>query len=180
MSKKKQVVLAGLVAASLGMSSQALSQETKHFYGGIGIGQSTVSEDSSGFDGNDTAFKIYGGYSLNKHFSIEAAYLNLGEPDDRIFGTNIGLEATAFNAAAIGTVPLNEAFSLYGRLGVIFWDVEASSSFATVEDSGNDLAYGIGAAFNFSPMAKLRLEWEAADVDDTDFRLLSLSASWSF
>lgn len=179
MSNKKQVALGGLVAAAIGFSAPSLSAETSKFYAGLGIGQTTVTDDSIGFDGTDTSFKVFGGYSVNKYLSIEAAYLNAGEPDDVVFGSNVSVEGTTFNAAVLGAIPLNQSFSLYGRLGVIFWDAEASAGGFSQDDNGNDLAYGIGAAFNAGP-AKVRLEWEAADLDGTDLRVLSLAAAWSF
>lgn len=168
------------IAAVMLLSSSMAQANEPSFYAGLGIGKVDVTDDEVGFDGNDTGFKVFGGYALNKHFAIEAAYINLGKPDDEIFGTNVELEGTAFNAAAVGTIPLNDKFSLYGRAGIIFWDAEASSAFGSSDDSGNDFAYGIGAALNVAPAAKLRLEWEAADIDGTDYSLISLSAAWSF
>lgn len=168
------------IAATMLLGTGLAQADEPGFYAGAGIGKVDVSDDEVGFNGNDTGFKIFGGYSLNKHFSIEAAYINLGKPDDEIFGTNVEIEGTAFNAAAVGTIPLNDKFSLYGRAGIIFWDAEASSAFASADDSGNDFAYGIGGALNVTPSAKLRLEWEAADIDGTDYGLVTLSVAWRF
>ncbi len=62
------------------LSTSALAASS--FYVGGGIGQSYVEEDNvlpgEDFEGEDFAFKVFGGYRFHKNFSVELAYIDLG------------------------------------------------------------------------------------------------------
>lgn len=191
---KLSTVLAASVFAISGML--AANQASAQAYLGASIGQSDIDDEvaagliSSGpVDGKDTAWKLYGGYMLNRNFGIEAAYVDLGEAtySGDFFGdpvTDGKVKVTGFNIAGIGKLPISEQFSLFGKLGLFIWEVEASditagAPFSTAAD-GTDLSFGVGAGYDFTPNLGVRAEWELFKTDDVDASLISIGLVWRF
>ena len=177
-------------------ASLAATQVSAQAFVGGSFGQSDIDEeittaliDSGTVDAKDTGWKIFGGYMFNRHFGVEAAYLNLGEVSySGTFGglpvTGGKVELTGFNIAALGSYPLSEQFSVFGKLGLFIWDAEASDTtggapFSATAD-GTDLSFGVGVNYNFTRNLGLRAEWEMFKTDEADATLLSIGAVWRF
>lgn len=126
-------------------------------YAGVGIGNSDL--DRGGF-GDDTAFKIYGGYQFNKWLAIEGAFIDLG---DFTSSTQPAISIDGFQATALGTVPLGELFRVFGKAGLF-------------KNGGTDLTYGLG--FEWGRKIGVRAEWERfQDVSGgSDVNMISVSA----
>jgi OOP family OmpA-OmpF porin len=182
------LALCGALAAT-----QASAQQ---FFIGGSIGQSDVDDeittgliDSGTVDGKDTAWKIFGGYMFNRHFGIEAAYINAGEVS--YSGTFSGfavtggkVELTAFNVAVLGNLPINEQFSVFGKVGLFSWEAEASDTTGGIpfsgSDDGTDISFGVGVGYNFTPNFGVRAEYELFQTDDADVSLISIGMVWKF
>lgn len=200
----KQLVLIAFSAA-LGVTS-AQAADTGFYVGGS-FGQSKVSDfngsdldaelatmgitSSSSTDDSDTGWKAFAGYRVMKYLAVEGAYTNFGEATANSIITapvtgvvNTTLEADAWTVSALGILPLGDKFSLFGRLGVNFWNVDTSATAdaATVSESddGTDWVYGVGAAYSITTNLSVRGEWERYDFDDGDVDLLSAGVSWNF
>src|SRR5256885_8076692 len=101
MRRDKKVLLAAMLGATV-MAAPAVSiaqaRGETGWYAGITLGQSDVKNvDCTGFscDTKDTAFRILGGYQINRNFAAELGYHDLGkvkaaEP------TNVDLTSYAF------------------------------------------------------------------------------------
>jgi len=168
------------------------------FYAGIGAGhsdQKDACDDISGScDETDLGWKIFGGYQFNSNFSAEAGYVDLGETDADtvISGISISAEAevTGFFLAGIAAWPINDSFSIYGKLGAIYWDVDTKASGGGIsvseDESGTDFLFGIGAQYNFTNNFGVRAEWERfndvgnSDTDESDIDLISASLVYGF
>jgi OOP family OmpA-OmpF porin len=149
-------------------------------YVGLGVGSS--SHDVQG-DDNDTGFKIFGGGLLNPNFGAELSYVDLGqfqEVGNPLLGTLTSrIEASAWALHGIGRLPLmNNQASVFGKVGVALAQVEANNT----DDNSFDLAYGIGASYDFQKNLGVRAEWERyalgnndALLDESDFDLFSAS-----
>jgi OmpA-OmpF porin, OOP family len=173
----RKAICASLLCA---LTGAAMADEKQGFTFGAGIGKSDLDDGDSGFDGDDTGFKLFGGYQITSNFSAELAYIDGGTVEDTINGLNVEADTSAFQASIIGTLPVNEQFSVYGRTGFLQWDADLSASNgASASNDGTDFAYGLGASLAL-PKTTLRLEYEASDLDGTDFTLISLSAVFSF
>jgi OOP family OmpA-OmpF porin len=186
-----------LVASALALSGllAATHASAQAFVGGS-IGQSDIDSDitaglitSGSTDGKDTAFKVFGGYMFNRHFGVEGAYVNLGEVSysGDFFGdlvTGGKVEVSGFNVAALGSYPISEQFSVFGKIGLFIWEAEASDVTGGVpfsaKDDGTDISFGLGVGYDFTRNLGVRGEWERFKLDEVDADLLSIGIVWRF
>jgi OOP family OmpA-OmpF porin len=156
-----------------------------------------VDVDSTGFtsvDDTDTGFKIYGGYEFTKNFALEAGYADLGKAtaEDSTFPLSAAVEASAIFLDAVGTLPLTNEFSVFGRAGIAFTKVEASVSVpgfgsASVKEDETNLKFGLGAQYAFTKNVALRAEWERymdlgedATTGESDVDMVGVSLNVKF
>ncbi len=201
MKTKLLATLAG--AGMLAASSAAWSQEPRFYLGGA-VGQATMKDACqdlpSGFscDDKDTAFKLFGGYQINRNFAVEAAYNDFGKAkaNGTISGVSVDAtaEATAWELTAIGSWPIANRFAVYGKLGVYYGDLKsnatATSGGATgtgsAKDTNTDLTFGLGASFDLTRNVSLRAEWQrfndmgGNDTGKSDVDMLSIGALYRF
>ena len=195
MKIRKVLLASGLALSGLLAATQASAQA---FVGGS-FGKSDIDSEitdglitSGSVDGKDTGFKVFGGYMFNRHFGVEGAYVNLGEVSysGDFFGlpvTGGKVEVSGFNVAALGSYPITEQFSVFGKIGLFIWEVEASDTtggvpFSAKED-GTDISFGVGLGYNFTRNLGVRLEWERFKVEavsKADADLISLGVVWRF
>jgi OOP family OmpA-OmpF porin len=191
----KNIVTASCLAISGMLAGTQASAEG--FIGGS-IGQSDIDDGittglidaNQTVDGKDSAWKIFGGYMFNRHFGLEAAYVNLGELS--YSGTFQGaavtggkVEVTGINIAALGALPVTEQFSVFGMIGLFLWDAEASDTTAglgafSATDDGADVSFGVGVGYNFTRNLGVRAEWEMFKTNDADASLISIGLVWRF
>jgi len=76
---------------------------------------------------------------------------------------SVSLEASGLEIVAVGIVPLNPKWSLYGKAGLFSWDVDlkVSPGLGTNEsESGTDLTYGFGVGWDITKNIGLRFEYQ--------------------
>ena len=175
--KNVRFLAAGLLAASaLAFSPVSQAQMTGQWYAGVGIGQSKANDACSDVasagvtscDDSDTAARIFGGYRINKNFAAEVGYADLGKA--KASGVVLGLpasaewKATAWDFTAVGILPVNQQFSVFGKLGITAWSVDLNVNVSGLPGSesasGNDMTYGVGLQYDFSNQFGLRAEWQ--------------------
>ena len=155
-------------------------------YFGASVGDANVSQEDGGFDfsSSDTAYKAFVGWSFFKFFGIEASYLDLGTQEDEVTpGTDVSVDATAWDAFVVGQLPLGKHFELFAKAGIVVWDTSTSISGITGDssDDGNDPAYGAGLKFKFGHFFGIRAEYERFDIEDTDkVDMASVGAEFRF
>src|SRR5712664_2260200 len=148
-------LLSAALFALVAASTPALSQGTG-WYGGIGIGQSEFIDSCSGIGGSgiaceekDTAWKIFGGYQFNRNFAGEFGYTDLGKTTLSLAGFGSASNAvTGFELTGVGSLPVNQQLSVYGRLGFFLWNADLKGLFGSASASGMGLTFGFGASFN--------------------------------
>jgi OOP family OmpA-OmpF porin len=193
-----KVGVAAAIAMAAAIASPLTLAQDQGWYVGVSIGQSEADEGiasdmalitSGSVDAKDTGWKLYGGFTFNRNFGIELAYVDLGKAkySGDFFGlpvTGGTIEATGFNMAAIGAIPLSSALSLFGKVGIFSWEAEANDTTAGLPFSqvldGNDLFFGVGASYSFTRNLSMRGEWERFQLDDTDVDLLSIGLAYRF
>ena len=170
MNSRTRNLLTAALLALVAVSTPALSQDTG-WYAGFGVGQSTAKGACDGIvgpgiscDEKDTAFKILGGYQVNQNFGVEFAYTDLGEATASFAGFgSIAIAAKGLELLGVGTMPINQQWSVYGKLGLFRWDVDAKDGtglVGSVSATGIDLTYGFGVKYNFAKNAALRVEYQ--------------------
>lgn len=181
----KRVALNGLALVGVFASASALADVQPGFYVGAGLGEAWVKVDDSGFDANDTAFKVFGGYNFNRNFAVELSYIDGGKPDDRFGAGSVEVSIDGFNLSALVRAPVNDVFAVFGKLGYASYDGDVKGRIgnavvASGSSSEDDLSYGVGASFNVGTAFEVRGEYEAIDVSGGSFKLLSVSGVYKF
>jgi len=191
--KSGKLISVAFVLALAAVSTPALSQDAG-WYGGISFGQSKAKDACTGLvglgitcDDTDTALTLFGGYQINKSFGAELGYVNLGEVSATGPGGTATIEAKGFELVGVGTLPINQQFSLFGKLGFFRWDLDASAPGVSISESGMDLTYGFGVKYDFTKNFAVRAYWQQyKDVGDeattgtSDVEVIGLSAVFKF
>ena len=190
MSLKKTTIAALLAASGLVVSSASMAQgkpADTGFYAGATIGQSDFSSaDCSGVtcDTKDTAFRILGGYQINRNFAAEIGYHDFGKVTINGVGD---VKANAIELVGLGMYPINPQFSVYGKLGFYRGEAKLSGDFGDGKETNTDLTYGVGVQYNFNRQLGVRGEWQRYSKlggDDTggdsDVDVLSIGVVFRF
>jgi len=177
------------------IASNCAIADDKAWYLGANVGQARASIDAaeitSGLLGSglstsaivdenrDLGYKVFGGYQLNKGFALEGGYFDLGQfgfradtaPAGSLTG-NIALRG--INLDAVGTLPITERFSAFGRIGAAY--TEAKGTFTGTgrvqvlnpnpRNRSTNLKVGLGVQYALSDQWVLRAELERYRVED--------------
>lgn len=215
-AKSKLVTASGklsLVALAVMASTLALADDAG-WYTGANIGRTKATIDDARISSNllgagatavsivdedrDHGFKVYGGYQFNRYFALEGGYFDLGRfaftanttPAGTLSG-NINLRG--LNLDLVGTLPITEKFSAFGRIGANY--AQASDSFSgsgavrifNAEPSTREtnLKVGFGLQYAFTDALALRGELERYRINDAvgnrgDVDMLSVGLVYRF
>ncbi len=66
-----------------------------------------------------------------------------------------------------------------GAAGLASWDRDFTDGPGD-DDTGTDIAYGVGAALRITDRFWVRTEWEVFEVDDADLDMASLGVDFRF
>lgn len=162
MSNKKWLVSL-MSAAALTVSTGALAQATvPNFYIGADIGQTDV-----GADDKDTGFKFYGGYQFHRNIAAELGYGLLYDKNS--------VEVTSLEAVAVGLFPINNQFSIFGKLGFARLTLEAPGT----DDDETELTWGLGVQWDFNKNLGVRAGFQRYETDEAiDF--IHAGVVWRF
>ena len=108
---------------------------------------------SLGWNSDDeTAWRLLGGYQLNRNFAVELGYHDLGQHNIR----GAPLDTTAWEVVGLGGLPLGERFAAYGKLGAYRSDSRGGG----FDERQNDLTFGAGVEYALSRNLSARGEWQ--------------------
>ena len=171
MKKPVLILLLALVIGGL-TSTSAMAD----WYFGASL-TDTTTEDGD-FDADDNSWKAFAGWRFLKFFGIEAQYVDFGEFDDTVGGMDFAAETTSLSAFAVGSLSFSR-IDLFGKAGLAYWDNDFTTGLGS-DDTGTDLAYGVGAALRITGKLWIRAEWEIFEVDDADLDMASLGIHFRF
>lgn len=172
-----------LAVAALSFAGGALAQQpslSSAYVGGT-LGQSEYKDGCNGVsdcDKKDTAWRILGGYQFNRYFAAELGYHDLGEASASTGAT----EGTAWELVGIGSYPVIDKLSVYGKLGLYRGELEAPGA----KETNSDLTYGLGVQYDVIKNVGLRGEWQrynkmgGGNLVETDVDVLSIGAIYRF
>lgn len=187
MSLKKTTIAAVLAAASLTASQATFAQARSEMGGYVGASVGQMEADGAcgagqSCDFKDTAFKIFGGYRFNRNLAGEVFWGEWGEISVRQGTASATGEIRTIGLAAVGILPLNPQFDLFGKVGFGNTKQKVSASAPGVsiagQDTGTELMYGFGASYNFTRNLGLRAEWEF--LSDSEVDILSIGVQYRF
>lgn len=172
-----------LLLATLASAGAQAADDRNGGYVGIAAGQAKT-EINSFIDDDDTAYKVFGGWSFNRIIAAEVGYFDGGDATATVGTQRRQVGADGFYAAAIGSLPIGEYLSLFARLGYAYYDAELSAQGPGISmsesDDDADLLYGLGATAHFTDAFDVRVEFEAIDVANAAFEMLTVSAIYRF
>ena len=187
-------ILTGLIASPAFAQSYQYSPNEGPYLG-IGLGHASLNNDTldrlddlgADTDDSDTGYKLFAGYQFNPNFAIEAGYVDFGEYSASAaipgYSAKAEVSADGFTAALVGKLPIQNGFSVHGKLGLVAWDgdyKESDSNGWSYSESadGTDPFYGVGAEYVVQQII-MRAEYERYDLSDSgeDFEIDLISAS---
>ena len=182
------------LAAATSVAIPASAQDLHRIYAGGSIGQTTASDGCSGIivpgitcNDSDTAWRIFGGYRIDPNFSVELGYQDLGQVRATGFGVNGDVTANVWELVVVGTLPLKNRFSLYGKVGGYRGEAELRSNAGfSGSETNTDLTFGVGGRYDYSPQVAFRAEYQTyqsvggGSVGQSDFDVISVGALFNF
>lgn len=140
---------------------------------------------SDSIEDSDIGFQATFGYRFNRYFAAELSLAQLGETSakasaDMDFGdgvfrpssARVGFKAGGPLVSAIGILPVNDRFEVFGRVGYLFTAAERNVSlrvdgdnagFGALKGDSQDVVYGIGGSFHINQVYSLRFEYMMFD-----------------
>lgn len=149
----------------------------------------TGNADNIKFDDDETGWKAYLGYQFLPWLGVEAGYVDFGEyAGDNVLlnGQPLDVDAqlglSAWQGFLVGTLPMGPV-DLFAKVGAADLKRELdTANFGTEQDNDTQLAYGVGAAYNFGDGHwGVRVEAEGNDDDEVDnFYFVSAGLTYRF
>lgn len=158
----KKITMIAMIAAL----AAPLAVQAEGYYVGGNIGRAEQKADLIGatFKESTTAYKLVGGFNYNKNFGAEIGYADLREVSVSGNGATLTSKPSAFYVAATGTLPLNEQFSLFGKLGVATAHEKVTAKYRSTYESGSENRttpyISVGAAFALNKQVSFVAEYE--------------------
>jgi opacity protein-like surface antigen len=139
---------------------------------------------TSSTENTDFGYQATFGYRFTRYFAAELALAQFGElkstaKADMDFGqgfvpTSVSLSFATGGVliSAVGILPFNDKFEMYGRLGYLLTSSERelssrvdgqSGGFGSADGDSQDLVYGIGFAWHINQIYSIRSEFQQLD-----------------
>ena len=172
---KNKLSLTILVVLALA-AHVARAQDGFYLMGALGSSDSSVNLGGiNRVDGNDDSYAVGVGYAFSNNFSIEAGYHGFGTQNAQtncppgfaciLIPLRTEADVTGISLSLIGSIPVSDRFDVYGKIGLLSWDIDFSGISSAFNDSGEDLLYGVGLTWSMDERWKLFLEYSRVDLD---------------
>ncbi len=186
---KKQLFAATLLSAlTLPVSAQGF-----YLFADVERNKAEVKFDSVSSSKTENGYGLGLGYTLTETFAVEVAYRDLMDMSESEtwsdYEYRLKTEITVFQASLVANYPLNNAVSVFGRLGV--GKIEVDSSYyendwgSVYQDSESEsktkALFGVGARYALTEHVGIRAEYSRfAKIDELTFSSLSLAVDYHF
>lgn len=155
---KKFAAATALLAAASG----AFAAEPPSLYAGADVSSTKI----SGAD-RDGGYGAFLGYKFNESFAVEGGYHRLVETDYYAGPVRANVTLDQIDLSVIGSLPLSAGFDLYGRLGYNRLTADADVAGYGAREHDNNVLYGVGLGYSFTPVIHARLEVQKPSSDTT-------------
>ena len=175
MPVNRMSLASGLLLATL-FAGTAAAQSNAYVFGAIGNTDADVALGGlNRVDDDNSSYKLGAGYAVTSNISLEIAYQNFDRHNGQtdcppgfaclVIPVAARADLTGVSLAVLGSVPLSDRFSAYGKLGFFSWDVEFEGFSSAFDDSGEDLLYGVGLRWSIDDSWKVFAEYERVELD---------------
>ena len=162
----KKLLAAALLSVVAVPAFAAPAASDGSYYVGVDVGNGKVRPSNcaggciAASKDNDTVAGIMLGYQYNKNLAVEVKYTGTGKY--QVSGNLGEFKGDAFDLAVVGIAPINDSFSVYGKLGIASNNMKVSGTMATAyQDTRRTAAtYGVGAQYNATPTVGIRLGYD--------------------
>jgi len=186
MVKRHILVLLGAFAISV----PAFAADTGGYLVGM-VGQTKAKNvetfPGESLDDTDTGIKLGGGYAFHRNVGVEVAYVDLGKATITGGGQKAEFKSSGLVVAALGMLPLNNQFTLLGRLGIIDATVKATAPGLSEKSTKVKTTFGIGVSYSFTPKFAVRGDFDRYSklgdkntIGESDVDMISVGVVYKF
>ena len=159
-------------------SSAAFAAQPNTFYAGVDAGRANIDD----FSKRDTSIGAFAGYNFHDNFAVEGGYRRLGDTDISVLTrggafTTGSVKTDQTHLSVIGSLPVGNNLSVYGRLGVNHLETKFSWDGMRIKDSTTKALYGAGVSYAFTSAVSARVEVQKPSSDSTN---VSAGVSFQF
>jgi OOP family OmpA-OmpF porin len=152
-----------LAVALLSALSAPAFADDAGFFLGLDYSALTLGNLTTVYGANATqpsgGYRLDGGYNFNKNWGVELGYFGNGNASDT---SGNSLTPNTTYVAGVGTLPLNDMFDIFGKVGVAMNQLTGAATVScTVCGVQTGIMYGVGADFNFNKQVGIRLQYES-------------------
>ena len=171
-----------LLAACLLLPALVHAQAKTYIGGSIGASFydtsiEHVDYDDFKLDGEEFAWKIFGGVRTMTFLSVEGGYVNFGKIQNTEDMVDLESKTTGWDLFAVGNLTAGP-IDIFGKAGILWWRSDAKIDEAPFEVTGNDFMWGLGGALRLGGLG-IRAEFERVELEGDD-TLMMLSAGVTF
>jgi OmpA-OmpF porin, OOP family len=189
-SQRKTVIAVLIGAAALAAPLLASAQQQdRGWYIGGGLGQAkhkgVTCVAGGSCDDKDTAWKLLGGYQVNRTFAAEFGYTDLGKVRTSGGGVTAEATSTAWELVGLAGIPVANRFSAFGKLGFYRAETEQTGT-VSASETNTGMTYGLGLRFDVSRNLGVRGEWQryndvgGGNIVKHDVDVLGIGVTWKF
>lgn len=166
----KKIAFAATLAI---LSASSFAAENPAFYAGVDVGTTKL----DGLSDRETSFGGFIGYQFHQNVAVELGYRQLADFDTVVSGVKVGAKVNQTALSVVGTLPLQNGFNVFGRLGYNHLEAKASVPGFSATDSSNEGLYGVGVGYAFNAKVSARLE---VQKPSSDSRNVNIAVSYKF
>ncbi len=177
----------GILVLAL-FSNNVVAQSDFYIFGAFGNTNSdvTLGGENRAYD-DKSSYALGAGYAVTRNFSLEAAYQDLGSHNGEtdcppgftclVIPVPARAELTGISLSLIGSIPLTDRLDVYGRVGLISWDIDFDGISSAFDASGEDLLYGAGVRGSIDDHWEVFAEYRRVELD---FDTAGIGVSYRF
>lgn len=167
----KKLIVALIAGAAAMTAAQAQTAQTQpRAYVGVGVATADHEDSSGGIlnnvdsDGYKASGKVFAGYEFNQMWGVEAGYTDYRSSDFNYTSNGVAgsgrTKGYGSYIAAKGTMPINDQWSAFAKLGVEHSERKLESPVLYRKDTDNGAYGALGLQYNINQQVALTAEYE--------------------
>jgi len=160
----KKIALAAFLAAFV--AAPALAGDTGAYISAE-LGSATL-KNAQPFP-DPGLFGFAAGYRFSPNIAAELGFTGFGDSTISSGSASVTMKLSSFHPAVVGMYPINDQFSVFGKLGLAMNSEKYTTNFSasTTSYTQNSLYFGLGGQYNFNKQFGMRLQYESfGDFDN--------------